>query len=41
LPMRDILVPHAGQTRHVADLPFFIFMTPASLIPFFPRHLTQ
>jgi len=41
LPMRNILVPHVGQTPWVADLPFFMVMALASFISFFARHLTQ
>ena len=41
LPIRNILVPQAGQVPWVAGLPFFMVMLLAFLISFLVRHLTQ
>jgi hypothetical protein len=39
--MRNILVPHTGQTPCVAGLPFFMVMPLAFFISLLARHLTQ
>ncbi len=41
IPIRNILLPHVGQTPWVAGVLFFIVMLLGSFISFLVRHFTQ